>query len=56
MPFRIFAWIEEGGTGTVDVEADTKQEAFVKARGLQELGFQVRVSGPDGNPLTEEDE
>ena len=55
MPFHIFAWLEEGGTGTVNVEAATKQEAFVKARGLLELGFRVRVSDPDGNPVTEDE-
>jgi hypothetical protein len=61
--FKIYAELtdpktgkQERGTGTVTDHEETKQKALRGARQLREQGFTVTVTGPDGTPVTEDDD
>jgi hypothetical protein len=55
-PFHIHAWRGERDIGTFEADTETKREAFQKARWLQQQGFSVLVTGPDGKPVKEDDD
>jgi hypothetical protein len=39
-----------------EAEVETKREALQKARWLQQHGFSVLVTDPDGRPVNEDDD
>jgi hypothetical protein len=53
---HIHAWRGERDIGTFEADTETKREAFQKARWLQQQGFSVLVTGPDGKPVKEDDD
>ena len=53
--FTVHASFADRGTGTFDTIADTKEAALSRARALSDQGFLVKISGPDGEVVTGDD-
>jgi hypothetical protein len=57
MVYIIRATSTERGEGTFTAKAETRRQAIASAKRLRSQGFQVTITGPDGEPVDEtEDE